>query len=86
MRKLSPGEHQVVERVLSGLRNKEIAALLGVSLRTVETRLTNVYKKTGASSRAHLVALINEESGAPRDAPDRGNVVNLRSLEGLTGG
>ncbi|MDN5667356.1 MAG: LuxR C-terminal-related transcriptional regulator [Renibacterium salmoninarum] len=86
MRKLSPGEHQVVERVLSGLRNKEIAALLGVSLRTVETRLTNVYKKTGASSRAHLVALINEESGAPRDAPDHGNVVNLRSLEGLTGG
>lgn len=85
LRKLSPGERQVVERVLSGLRNKEIAALLGVSLRTVETRLTNVYKKTGASSRAHLVALINEESRSPRTVAGRGNVVNLRSVEG-TGG
>lgn len=84
MKNFSPGEHQVVERVLEGLRNKEIAALLGVSLRTVETRLTNVYKKTGASSRAHLVALINnEESGMPRERADRANnVVNLRPMEG----
>ncbi|WP_080503826.1 response regulator transcription factor [Renibacterium salmoninarum] len=57
---LTNGERQVVVHVLAGLRNKEIAALLEVSLRTVETRLTNVYKKTGASSRAHLVSLASE--------------------------
>ena len=49
----------MVDLVLKGLRNKEIAATLYVSVRTVELRLTRVYRKAGARSRSHLVALLN---------------------------
>lgn len=50
------------ERVLStmvarGMRNKEIAATLFVSVRTVEVRLTAIYRKLGVESRAQLTAL-----------------------------
>ncbi|MCW1250045.1 LuxR C-terminal-related transcriptional regulator [Acaricomes phytoseiuli] len=57
---LTAAERQVVTQVLQGRRNKEIAELLGLSLRAIETRLTNVYKKTGAQSRTRLVAMLNE--------------------------
>lgn len=53
---LTEHEREVVALVQQGLRNREIAASLFVSLRTVELRLTNVYRKLGISSRMHLVA------------------------------
>jgi DNA-binding CsgD family transcriptional regulator len=56
---LNEDERQVVDLVLKGLRNKEIAATLYISVRTVELRLTRVYRKAGARSRSHLVALLN---------------------------
>jgi DNA-binding NarL/FixJ family response regulator len=55
---LTPDERAVVELVVRGLHNKEIAARLFVSVRTVELRLTHVYRKLGARSRSHLVALL----------------------------
>ncbi|WP_167051688.1 LuxR family transcriptional regulator [Salinibacterium sp. ZJ77] len=55
---LTPDERSVVELVVRGLHNKEIAARLFVSVRTVELRLTHVYRKLGARSRSHLVALL----------------------------
>jgi DNA-binding NarL/FixJ family response regulator len=44
--------------VREGYRNKEIAAALFISLRTVELRLTHIYRKVGARSRSHLAALL----------------------------
>jgi DNA-binding CsgD family transcriptional regulator len=55
---LTRDERAVVDLVLQGLQNKEIAARLFISLRTVELRLTHVYRKTGARSRSHLVSLV----------------------------
>lgn len=55
---LTQDEQTVVELVRQGLQNKEIAARLYISLRTVELRLTHIYRKTGARSRSHLVALL----------------------------
>ncbi|MEB0222366.1 helix-turn-helix transcriptional regulator, partial [Pseudomonas sp. AB12(2023)] len=49
----------VAELVQQGKRNKEIAAELFVSLRTVEVRLTRTYNKLGAKSRSHLIALLS---------------------------
>ncbi|MCJ1707208.1 LuxR family transcriptional regulator [Microbacterium sp. VKM Ac-2923] len=67
-RSLTPQERDVVALVGRGLRNREIAAALFISLRTVELRLTGVYRKLGVSSRVHLVALLHaspaETSGA----------------------
>lgn len=55
---LTSDERIIVERVLRGKRNKDIAEEVHVSLRTVEVRLTSVYRKFGARSRSHLAAML----------------------------
>jgi predicted ATPase/class 3 adenylate cyclase/DNA-binding CsgD family transcriptional regulator len=52
---LTPTEREVVRLVSEGLGNKDIAARLFVSPRTVETHLTHVYTKLGLKSRVQLV-------------------------------
>ncbi|OBH99542.1 LuxR C-terminal-related transcriptional regulator [Mycobacterium sp. E2733] len=51
---LTPTELDVVRLVSTGLGNKDIAARLFISPRTVETHLTHVYTKLGLSSRVQL--------------------------------
>ena len=53
---LTPTELQVAELVASGCSNKEVAAQLFVSVRTVEANLSNIYRKLGIDSRAELAA------------------------------
>lgn len=55
---LNPEELEIVGLVRRGLRNREIAHDLFMSLRTVELRLTTIYRKVGARSRAHLASLL----------------------------
>jgi len=52
---LTPTEHDVVRLVREGLPNKDIAARLFISPRTVQSHLTHVYNKLGVSSRVQLV-------------------------------
>jgi predicted ATPase/class 3 adenylate cyclase/DNA-binding CsgD family transcriptional regulator len=52
---LTPAELDVVRLVSDGLANRDIAARLFVSPRTVQTHLTHVYTKLGLSSRVQLV-------------------------------
>ena len=51
---LTPTELDVVRLVSEGLGNKDIAARLFVSHRTVQTHLTHVYTKLGLTSRLQL--------------------------------
>ncbi|CDO86233.1 transcriptional regulator [Mycobacterium triplex] len=51
---LTPAELDVVRFVCEGLGNKDIAARLFISARTVETHLTHVYTKLGLVSRVQL--------------------------------
>jgi DNA-binding CsgD family transcriptional regulator len=51
---LTPQELQVARLVAEGLPNREVAARLFVSPRTVEFHLRNVFTKTGVTSRAEL--------------------------------
>ena len=52
--KLSPRETKVVGLVLQGKSNKQIAFQLGITERTVEFHLKNVYAKLGIGSRMEL--------------------------------
>ena len=52
---LSPREKQVVDLLLLGMSNKQIALALGVSVRTVEFHLKNIYIKMQVASRVELV-------------------------------
>jgi DNA-binding CsgD family transcriptional regulator len=51
---LTPTELDVVKLVSGGLGNKDIAARLFISHRTVQTHLTHVYAKLGITSRVQL--------------------------------
>jgi DNA-binding NarL/FixJ family response regulator len=51
---LSPRERQIVTLVAEGNSNKAIAALLGVSVKTVETHRGSAMRKIGAKSSAEL--------------------------------
>ena len=51
---LSPREAEVVDLVVAGHRNKEIAHRLGVTEGTVKTHLHNIYVKLGVTTRTQL--------------------------------
>lgn len=53
--KLTKREMQIAELCAKGIINKEIADILGVSQRTVETHKNNIYKKLGINNTIELV-------------------------------
>jgi DNA-binding CsgD family transcriptional regulator len=53
---LTPTEQRVADLVAGGRSNKEVAAELFVSVRTVEANLTRVYAKLGIRSRTELAS------------------------------
>jgi predicted ATPase/DNA-binding CsgD family transcriptional regulator len=59
---LTPSELSVVKLLSEGLPNKDIAARLFVSPRTVQSHLTHVYTKLGLSSRVQLVQEANRHA------------------------
>ena len=54
---LTPREAEVMEHVVQGAANKEVAARLGLSPKTIEVHRANVMRKTRARSLAELVRL-----------------------------
>lgn len=56
---LNRSEKAVIDLVVAGRRNKEIAETLFISVRAVEARLTGIYRKLGISSRAQLIARVS---------------------------
>ena len=57
---LTQRERQVMDMLVEGVPNKTIASRLQLSLRTIEMRRSDVYRKLGASSIAQLVSLVRE--------------------------
>ncbi len=60
---LTPREREVLDLVVRGLANKEIAEALRCSPRTVEVHLGTVFKKAGKTARAELIASVWDEAG-----------------------
>jgi DNA-binding NarL/FixJ family response regulator len=62
---LTERERQVLQGVFEGLGNKEIGALIGVSVSAVKTTLQQLFHKTGVRTRGQLVRIALERSYAP---------------------
>lgn len=54
--RLTRQERQVVQALLSGSSNRELADQLCVSVKTVETHLTRIYRKLSCRSRSQVIA------------------------------
>jgi DNA-binding NarL/FixJ family response regulator len=52
---LTERETEVVTRIARGFGNSEIAAQLGISVKTVETYKTRIMEKMGFATRAEIV-------------------------------
>ncbi|MFB8174698.1 AAA family ATPase [Streptomyces sp. NPDC055966] len=72
---LTPTEARIAELVGNGATNREVAAELFISVKTVEGALSRVYRKFGVRSRtalAHAMAVAVIASGASVDPGDDG--------------
>jgi DNA-binding NarL/FixJ family response regulator len=70
--KLTDRERDVLSRIAAGLANKEIAAELGISVRTVESHRDSLMKKTGLRNVAALTRLALETGLVSGESPTRG--------------
>jgi two-component system response regulator FixJ len=66
---LSRRELEVMSHVIAGRLNKQIAADLRISLKTVKAHRANVMRKTGAASVPDLVAMCRLAGVAPHASP-----------------
>ena len=55
---LTPREHEVLEGMMQGLLNKQIAESLGISMKTVEQHRARIMEKMELSSFAELVGAV----------------------------
>jgi FixJ family two-component response regulator len=63
---LTPREKEVLDLVVAGLLNKQIADELGMSELTVKTHRAHVMEKTNAESLAHLVRMAERLKNSAR--------------------
>ncbi|WP_416482303.1 helix-turn-helix domain-containing protein [Streptomyces sp. CL12] len=62
---LTGSERRICALAAQGHSNPEIAALLHLALRTVETYLTNSFRKLGVRRRTELAGRLAAEPAAP---------------------
>lgn len=71
---LTPRENEILGLVAKGFQAKEVADELGISPRTVQTHIRNIYEKLHVRSRVEALARFNPAAGVPtpgRDARPR---------------
>lgn len=68
-RQLTAREHQIASLVATGASNRQVAAELYLSPKTIENYLTQIYGKLGVSSRTELAAQLLQER--IKASPDR---------------
>ena len=74
MATLSPGEREVLDLIVAGKLNKEIAAALDLNVRTIEDRRARLMRKLGAGSVADLVHFTFDPTApATRSSPAPGS-------------
>lgn len=61
--RLTAREHAVAEKIAAGFQNKQIAAQLGMSVRTAESHRASIQKKLEVKSVADLASLLHLAQG-----------------------
>lgn len=64
--KISPREAEVLERLLKGQRNKQVAHDMSIAERTVETHRANMMKRLGVNNFADLVRIAIASGERPK--------------------
>lgn len=73
LEELSPREQEVLGLLVLGHTNREVAALLHVSVRTAEFHRASIQRKLGAGARSELVRIaLAEGGGVLREPPAAG--------------
>ncbi len=73
IRRLTATERTVADLVCEGLTNPQIAERLGVSRRTIQGHLVNVFKKLGVASRTELAARLLRAGYGQPSTLEKGN-------------
>lgn len=68
---LTPRQRRVVELIAQGLRNREIADTLGISLHTVRRHVEGLLRRLQVNSRAAAVVLLQQAVSAEPSGPRR---------------
>ena len=66
---LTPRERELVRLVADGASNKEIARRCAISVKTVKTHLTSIFKKLGLSTRLELAVAVRRATSSETAAP-----------------
>jgi DNA-binding CsgD family transcriptional regulator len=75
---LTSAQARVAELVAAGHTNPQIARQLHMSLRTVESHLSRVYREYGVSSRSQLAAAFGASDVAPALTPSLGDAASMK--------
>jgi predicted ATPase/DNA-binding CsgD family transcriptional regulator len=83
---LTAREHEIAVHVASGLSNREIAARLFISKRTVDAHVEHIFGKLGISSRVQLTVWLRDrvadsnagQAPVPRNAGAQGPTIRAR--------
>jgi DNA-binding CsgD family transcriptional regulator len=82
--RLTPQELQIALQVAEGKSNRDVAATLYLSPKTVEYHLTHVYRKLDIHSRAELIRLLAAGAEAAATIPAHGESGAAPLLPGLS--
>lgn len=52
--RLTPREREIIEQIMRGAKNKDVAAALGITAGTVKVHLMHIFEKTGVKDRLEL--------------------------------
>lgn len=55
---LAPREHDVLELIMTGCSNRDIAEQLGIGVGTVKSHVSSILRKSGAHSRIQLACAL----------------------------
>jgi DNA-binding CsgD family transcriptional regulator len=58
--KITDREAHVIQHIVNGITNKEIAKNIGTSERTVKAHISSIYDKFGVDNRAQLLGILKE--------------------------